>query len=788
MRKLLLLIFCGSGLCQTGAELEAEPKLMTSKSVYEAVSKLGVDGRALPVVNLSFTRDAHEFLFKSGTFYFLSPILEKTVMAVFLGDGAYSIKPSNPHESNILGMVHGEKDLSVWSADFDSVVLMFTDDTFEELTKDVNLETRSSPEAEKVLARLRKTQDEDFKINFRLRLTRALTNGGDDQKGFFLAFPQMKKMPPMIMGMDPLGIDGLDFGSTRMGTEQTYIYASDERKGGFWYAQPLMGTETNPERHQYVDALHYEVDTDITGFENVTGSTKMKFKVLIPELRTLPLFLTGSLEISEISLKNEQDELLSVGVIQDLDTGFFFEEPLKHGAIYTLTMKYSGRKVLYDVGNGNYYVVARTRWYPNVGVFGDRADYKLIFRNPKAQKLVATGKLVKEYDEDGRHVTEWESDEPITVAGFNYGKFLTYNQTEKESNLSLSVHHQELVNENLIHDVMADAINSTRVFSHYFGKLPYTTLAMTQQTQAGYGQAWPSLVFLPYISFFTSTQRQDFSGAANDQIENYLAPHEVAHQWFGHQISGATYRDQWLEEGFSEFAAGLLVQHTMGWEESDKFWDYAHSAITQKVRGSKLHYHEVAPLSMGFRMSTQEAPAAYSILTYSKGAYVVHMLRMMMMDVRNRDNPDGAFIAMMKDYFATHGGKNIRTADFQAIVEKHMLPSMNATGNGSMDWFFNQWVHGTTLPKFESDFSIKKEGDKFRVTGSISQKGVPESFLVMMPIYADFGKGHLVKFASIPFKGEMSQPADWLIPFPKKPQRILINAHRDVLTLDGAGK
>src|SRR6185503_8458032 len=45
---------------------------------------------------------------------------------------------------------------------------------------------------------------------------------------------------------------------------------------------------------------------------------------------------------------------------------------------------------------------------------------------------------------------------------------------------------------------LADAQNSTRIYNAFFGKLPYTRLAMTEQPAANFGQAWPTLVFMPF--------------------------------------------------------------------------------------------------------------------------------------------------------------------------------------------------------------------------------------------------------------------------------------------------
>lgn len=781
----LSMILCSSWGVANETEVS---KALTSGEVYDALKTAKLDARFLNVSNLILEKDVHRFSLSQGRIQFFEPIQDQTVMALFVGVGHYELTPADADELRLLRIVHNDEEITSYKAEFDSALFLFTDQTFETLTAKDSVSNGTISDADKYLKKIKAFQEEELKINFPMRLARAMTNGGLDKEGLFYAFPNFKKAPALMIGLDPLGSQGLDFGGFRTSREQSFVFSTDRNKPGFWYARHKKDAAPETNKHQYVDALHYEVTTEITGFENVKGQTKMTFKPLIPELQAMPIFLASSLEIEAVALVNSAGEKVGVRSVESLDNHIFFGVPLETDETYVLTLEYSGRKVLYDVGNGNYFVVQRTRWYPNVGVFGDRADYKMIFKTPKGAKLVATGRLISEKMEDGKKITEWTSEEPMTVAGFNYGEFLQYNQKEETSGMELSVHHQKLVNENLIHNAMADAVNSVRLYNSFFGKLPYTVLAMTQQTQAGYGQAWPSLVFLPYISFVNRTQRSVLGRDVNDVIDKSLGPHEVAHQWFGHQVSAEGYRNVWLEEGTAEFAAGLLIQQTLGWQESDRFWAYTHEGITDKVRGSKKRYYEVAPIYAGFRMESKKTAGAYSNLVYKKGAFVMHMLRMMMMDTRNRQDPDAAFRSMMKQYFQNFKGQNITTEEFKTLVEQHMTPNMNATSNGKMDWFFNQWVYGTTIPEFVSDLKVKKEGDKYRVTGSISQKGVPDDFCVIMPVYVDFGKGNYIRFAALPFKGEMSHKADWLLPLPKKPKRVLINAHYDVLTKDPVPK
>jgi hypothetical protein len=157
------------------------------------------------------------------------------------------------------------------------------------------------------------------------------------------------------------------------------------------------------------------------------------------------------------------------------------------------------------------------------------------------------------------------------------------------------------------------------------------------------------------------------------------------------------------------------------------------------------------------------------------------MLRMMMWDGSSK-TPDARFIAMMQDFTKTYGGKVATTADFQRVVEKHMSPNMNATGDGKMDWFFNQWVHGTEVPRYKQDLKVTQgEGGKYRISGTITQEGVSKGFRALVPIYVELSKTESARVGVLPFVGEATVPVDVQIALPKKPKRALINARGEVL-------
>jgi hypothetical protein len=112
------------------------------------------------------------------------------------------------------------------------------------------------------------------------------------------------------------------------------------------------------------------------------------------------------------------------------------------------------------------------------------------------------------------------------------------------------------------------------------------------------------------------------------------------------------------------------------------------------------------------------------------------MLRMMMFDPLK--GGDAAFREMMRDFVQTYFNQDVSTEDFKSIVEKHMTPQMNVTNNGRMDWFFNEWVYGTEVPSYKFEYKLGQDGS---FSGRITQSGVSDNFAMIVPVYAEMGKG-----------------------------------------------
>ncbi len=81
-----------------------------------------------------------------------------------------------------------------------------------------------------------------------------------------------------------------------------------------------------------------------------------------------------------------------------------------------------------------------------------------------------------------------------------------------------------------------------------------------------------------------------------------------------------------------------------------------------------------------------------------------------------------------QEFVQTYVNGNATTEDFKIVAEKHITPNMNLTGDGKLNWFFNEWVYGTQLPLYKFDYKLEEQaGGKCLAIGTLTQSGVTKN-------------------------------------------------------------
>lgn len=777
----------------------APGKAPNSHPIYTQLRNVGTSGEMATASNLVLKRDAATFTFRSGNFFFLSPVNGKVTGAVFVGDGNLTMVPPTTAEKRSISLLTKEPQLN---EDFNSAVFRFTDGTYEEIKKIAGV-SQGTPSGMSELNDVNYALKKKLNYNLHGRLLQDVLSS--EPGGLFYAFINGRKFNSKeIFAIDPRGV-------YYYAPEEVMFMTWDENKYGVWAAfhythEYASGKATGTQENAAIDALHHRLDTQIEKSARLSGTSEMIFAVREKDLQVVPLDLFASLRVSSVTGPGgESLDFIQEGKDDDPDFFVILPKPLAAGEKYSLLTLYAGKDAVSNEGGGNYFPVSRSNWYPNTQL-GDFATYELTFRVPKGLSLVAAAEKLKEVNEGDWAISEWKSAAEQSVTGFNLGRFKaeskridgmefqieSFANTEVPSflkELQIRISEAEaygdrvdatLGNINLtsmMKKASAEGELSIKLFTDYFGPLPFKRLSMTQQTAGNFGQSWPELIYLPITSFMDSTIRHQLTGFDPRGYFTVVGPHEVAHQWWGHAVSWNSYRDQWMSEGFSELSASLFLQMTRDNKQFIKFWNDELELMTETNRFG-YRAIDVGPVTMGYRLGNQKTGGDIARrLIYPKGGYILHMIRMMMWD---RAGGDQRFKVAMRDFVKTYMNRTASTEDFKATLEKHLPPELDLDGNKRLDWFFDPYVYGTVLPSYKFEHSIGSGPSGAELKFKITQSKVPNNFKMPVPVYVELADGRVTRLGSANMFGnttiEQTVPLGQL-----KVKRAMISYYNDVL-------
>lgn len=811
LAALVLLSACALGQTlstRPGPAPSGPPMTPNSDGTYQALRRVTVGGEAVQVTNWTLKRDAATFTL-TGTLSLLAPVNGKVTGAVFQGEGTLAIQPPIPVEHRTLAVLTRGKP---YLERFSTAVFRFTDGTDAELRKAGSVAAPGSG-AQGALSEINNRLRTTLDYNLTIRLLQDVLS--PQPGGYFAAFIDGKEYSgKTLFVLDPHGAE-------QVAPEEVALITYDEGRGGIWTSFHLTpeyasGAATGTQKNAWIDILDQDLDTTIEKSARLDVRASTTFRSGADGLRVVMFDLFPTLRVSSVmDAAGQQLPFIQEDKDEDAQFGVILPRPLAAGETFTLLTSYAGKDAVSNEGNGNYFPVARTNWYPNT-TFGDYAQYKLTFRVPKGMKTAGTGTLVRELNEGGQTITEWKSEVPQAVAGFNFGRFKkqeakladgflveAYANDDVPDDIKALLH---LVNQDLPLDTVSHADSmalgnlstipmmkkalaegqvAMQLYTDYFGPLPYKNLAMTQQTACNFGQAWPGVVYLPICSFFDSTQKNQLGLLDTRGYWTIVAPHEVAHQWWGHVVGFESYRDQWMSEGFAELSASIFIQQVFAKDPQrfQKFWEDERQLLTERNREGNRAI-DVGPVTLGYRLSNSRVGIDVTRrLIYPKGAYILHMVRMMMW---NRNTGDQLFKQTMQDFVKTYANRAATTEDFKAMLEKHWPKEMDFTGDGKLDWFFNQYVYGTALPTYTIGYTFETAANGDQVLNvTVSQSKVGDDFLMPVPIYIELANGRIVRLGSAIMKGNTTQQTKIpLTNLKQRPKRAMLNYYYDVLSAE----
>ncbi|MBH8569170.1 hypothetical protein KB206_09770 [Microvirga sp. STS02] len=193
-----------------------------------------------------------------------------------------------------------------------------------------------------------------------------------------------------------------------------------------------------------------------------------------------------------------------------------------------------------------------------------------------------------------------------------------------------------------------------------------------------------------------------------------LTAHELFHQWFGDNVTCASWEDIWLNEGFASYGEYISYQTFTTPATARNWMDNAH-ATAQQSSGS-VYVADTTNVNRIFSTA----------LTYKKGAAVIHMLRYLL-------NDDTKFFRALRTYQTTYRASTAHTADLQRIFE--------AEAGFSLTYFFQQWFRGNGYPTFNGRWNQVGNTVVLRVTETASVPSVTPFFDTQVDYRLTFTNG-----------------------------------------------
>ena len=476
--------------------------------------------------------------------------------------------------------------------------------------------------------------------------------------------------------------------------------------------------------------IKIEIDYISEGFENGTGNTSIVRNGTFLNNRVIPQM--GYNSGAEISDKNDRTK---------------FELPPKD----RMPELYEGDSCTTGCMT-NYLSEGRSDWIKTETFISTSSD----------QIAIAPGSLVKQWKEGDRNYYHYKVDVPSQ----DFCSFISadYEVAKRDWNgISLEVYYDEKHAYNI--DLMLEAIQkSLAYYIENFGPYYHKQARIIEfPNYSTFAQAFPGT--MPYSESFGFII--DLEDSTKNNVIDAVVAHEMAHQWWAHQVVGANMQGgTMLSEAFSEYSSLMVMKQNKSPLEMKEFLKYD---FNRYLRGRGGELEKELPL---YKVENQQ------YIHYGKGSVILYALQ----DYIGEDKVNKAMSNFLAE-FRYKAPPYPTSLDFIRYLEPQVPDSLN--------YLIEDWFKSITLYDFrlkEATY-VKNEAGKYDVTLQMENRKlkadtigneieVPLNDWVDVGLFKDSEGKELLAIERIKFNGNEQSYTFTVDTIPAKaaidPKRILI--------------
>lgn len=427
------------------------------------------------------------------------------------------------------------------------------------------------------------------------------------------------------------------------------------------------------ERSADTDVQHYQLDIELNPSTAwLGGSNTMTVRSTVDNLTTFDIRLQDIFTISSMTIGGTPvawTRLDSANVHVTLDRAYNTAE------VFALYVAYNG----YPNGGGFGGITFRTRsgaqevftlsepwfaytWWPAKDDLTDKTTADLWFTVP-ATMVVGSNGLLQGVDPVGltKLRYRWQSsyqaaDYLYSIAATNFHQFgTTWNYGNYSMPLQFFIYPED---DSPAHQqdwlIVATALTT---YSNLFGVYPFVN-EKYGMAEFGWGGGMEHQTLTSILGYF---------GWESGYV------HELSHQWWGDNVTCATWHDIWLNESFADYCEALWYENKPGSSGEPALHQAMANRRPSNTSGT-VYCYDISDVNRVFDYD----------LSYLKGGWAMHMLRHVVGDT--------AFYQILADYRAAYQGNSATTDEFRAVCE--------SVAGRNLAWFFNEWIYGGGAPNY----------------------------------------------------------------------------------------